>query len=100
VQCFIQDIDMCNILINQPIADISRFESIGCQQTPLVSDMAVFNDAASIQAEFARSYGLLTVNSPAKKRALVTLMDEYSKLSSSERTDFKQWLLTKSAQIR
>lgn len=68
--------------------------------TPLVSDVTVFNDAEAIQAEFARSYGLLTINSPAKKRALLALLKEYGNLSSSDRMSFEQWLLTKSSQIR
>ncbi len=85
---------------NQSLANISTLESLGCQQTLHTSDLSTFNSTESIQESFVKSYGLLTINSPSKKHALLNLLHEYSQLSGADRAGFDQWLLTQSAQQR
>ena len=62
--------------------------------SPCVQDTCILNASGDIHAEFKRLYEMLPANSPAKRRQLLNLLNQYRALNQTEKVEFDKFLTT------
>ena len=84
----------------EPFFSFTQLANHGNQTATCVPDVPVLNASGDIQAVFKQFYEMLPANSPAKRRQLLNLLNQYRSLNSTEKAEFDKFLITQSGASR
>ena len=60
----------------------------------VIQETQTLNAIADVHAEFKRLYEMSPANSPAKRRQLLNLLNQYRLLSPAEKAEFDKFLIS------
>jgi hypothetical protein len=75
-------------------SSFSQLAAYSAQQSCTVPDVQILNANGDIHVDFKRLYETLPANSPAKRRLLLNLLNQYRSLSQSEKAAFDKFLIS------